>query len=356
MDWAWRRRSIFNHNSILWLHCVGCVILVSFFNATGCTGRSSVKELTLHEELDPIVASQDGQDIEHSFTITNPSAVKPLVIKKQSQSCACIEAFVDKWTLLPSESTEVRIKSHAPFATNVQRLALQLKTDSPDMPSVLCTLSAPVFARLETHPRDLTCTVSTPEAVGSLKFTVIVHGTAAELAGESLRIQSQSEHLRFEVGNSSLRPVAPAVYAREFHCTAHASTSAIQGSKMPTMSTARCPFLISYGQHSLHSFAEYKITPLIEAAPLALFMRSSPEWLSRTVTLKADESFRVLDVTSSVDIKSGVITDSERTKTHIATFQLKTPYVSDSAKHWVEVKTDHPYQKIVRIPLLILKQ
>ncbi|MBU1905802.1 MAG: DUF1573 domain-containing protein [Candidatus Omnitrophica bacterium] len=133
---------------------LGLIMLFSIFPA-GCYAQEIVKE-----QGDPVVEIAEEEDadgpyfwdfgeikkgeiVEHNFVIKNDTE-ETLKITKVHTSCGCTASEVEKDTLLPQESTQIKVKFDSKGYMGEIKQYTYVHTDGPEEPVIKLTIKAKV--------------------------------------------------------------------------------------------------------------------------------------------------------------------------------------------------------------------
>ncbi len=94
-----------------------------------------------------------GQEVEHSFTVTN-AGDEDLAITLQAKGCGAPAASIGKETLAPGESTDVTVKFNVSYSGNVMKSA-KLLTNDLTQPVAFVTVHGKVPHDLRVYPDRL---------------------------------------------------------------------------------------------------------------------------------------------------------------------------------------------------------
>ena len=131
------------------------LVLFILFSVSGCYAQELVKEqgnspaeIVEEEDVDDLYLwdfgeIKKGEIAEHNFMIMN-NTEETLRITKVHTSCGCTASEVEKDTLLPQESTQIKVKFDSKGYVGEIKQYAYVHTDDPEEPVIKLTIKAKV--------------------------------------------------------------------------------------------------------------------------------------------------------------------------------------------------------------------
>lgn len=90
--------------------------------------------------------------VSSTFTVTNPSAKKPMHLALRRKSCTCLLEDVLVRSMAPRETSEIVMRTHAGFITSVNQLSAEYRTGLAELPTVTLVLRVETIGRIIVDP------------------------------------------------------------------------------------------------------------------------------------------------------------------------------------------------------------
>ena len=323
-----------------------------------------------HHEFDAgqiFLAPDTAQDVRvaHTFELHNPSANKNAKLKVERLSCGCATLDIDNNVLSPLDSSHVTLGYNVRYQRGERSEAAFLSTGIDEWPQQIVEVRADFYPRIQILPdlfefKELidgerseyrfTVRQYMPEAESENSLQIVVECPVAQVrkVGAPISIQNHSGVRRIDQLASmtiSNRGV--------IHLTTKEFTIADDA-----LGVVTGRLKITSGKDTIEIPVKWKQKELIASQPRHVFFRvdkSSSEEQHRELRLSSAEDFHISSIDCDRALFAVQCDDRDRKNQHVVDVLLVGGQnMSPTSLGTILVHTDHPSQKLVRIPVSIL--
>lgn len=344
---------------LLWISLSCCLLAVCGCRRSGAAAwtTNGKAPFLIKEEIGPIFPGPDGEDVEYSFCINNPSTSEDMHLAVEAKSCTCLEHSLEPSVVSPGKSATVTLRAHLGSGVELHRSTVRLASDRPECPSVLLCGDAHVFSRLATFvPKEC---VMRPGSRRCVPFDVVACAPLHESISDTMLLQSEAENLIVEVAATEAEDdVVKGVGRRIFHCMACITCPDVEPDEVGAMRFAY-PFQVRHAEYQLKKELVVARRPYVVAEPQEVFFGNAHAGLERRVSIVAkDGQFSITRVFSpSALLSVRLAENSEGQWLYIGLKELKESEPenpSNVTRTHVDVEIEHPTQTTVRVPVFIV--
>ncbi len=342
--------------------CLLSLVLMNLCLSAGCSDSLPAEQADADRAVHQVVRefgariANAGDQIVLQIPVENPSTDQPLLTTLKSRSCNCAEAWIEPSEIPPAGTGVLKVFTNVGNVPEPRQLTLGFSTSLPVPSALQFVMHFEVYPRIEFSPPKLPIQNLGVGESSEIEF-VVRHYQPPDEAAERLTIQSSVDWLKIDtVSDETL--LRPEVRVSTLHCQAH-----IQGFELvesePVVHSAT--ILARTARSSADTPLLCRVTNPITSQPPALIVRPvDDETFESKIRLTSDVAFRILSVEGSQDGLGGEFgTPGTSAKNHVGRvyFGADDPGPADAVPQrlCVTVRTDHPRQSSVEIPVYLYR-
>jgi hypothetical protein len=300
------------------------------------------------EDPRPVVVS-------HEFSFHNGTSDKIAKLSIAQRSCGCTRCTIGNAEVAPGEDTRIRVSYDLRSQLERRRETVIITTGLEEYPRFAFTLSVDCYPRLGMVPeKPLVATVS-PGGTELIRVGFVSYARDDEEERSPWVLQATRAGLSVDQGASREEDIADHVRKTEVQCTLRLACPGVED---PAFGTGdyEADVFVQRGAWALMRRVTWHALKVVDASPGQLFLQAGKGAAEEaTVRLSAREAFRLEAIEFEKSYLKCDAPLGETRREHHVRVRLTAPETrSQATKSSIKLRTDHPRQPVVKIPVFIL--
>ncbi len=291
--------------------------------------------------------------VSHAFAFRNTSQTDTARLRVKTLTCGCAKCVVRDATLPPGSSTEIVLEYNLAYKRGKRREGAIVTTGLAARPQLSVQVSADVFPKLSVLPHGDLRASGLPGTTQSLKAQCVAYQSTEEperrimMVAEGDRLTLAAAERPEKVEKDGVRRI---VLPFELNVSFPTVESRVYGSGQ-YRGTLRAQF----GTAAVGKDIEWRVPNVIDVEPVQAFIQAEPaESAHAVVMLKAKEAFAISRASADdtrVEVK---VANGAKYEQSVA-IDMERPAAQERAtRTLVTLRTNHPIQGVVHVPVFIL--
>jgi len=299
------------------------------------------------EDPRPVVVS-------HEFGFHNATARKTAELKIAQRSCGCTRCTIGDAEVAPGGDTTISVSYDLRHQLEQRRETVIVTTGLEEYPRFAFTLSADCYPRLGMVPEKPLVATVPPGATELIRVGFVSYARDDEERSPWV-LQATGAGLSVEQGASREEEIADHVRKREVECTLRLACPSVEDPGFGS-GDYEGEVVVKRGAWSLKRRVTWHAAKVVEASPGQLFLQAGKGAAEEaTVRLSASEAFGLEAIEFDRSYLACNASLGERRREHAVRVRLNSAETRPRAtKCSITLRTDHPQQPIVKIPVFIL--